>query len=66
MSYTIVWNEGKSEGIILSGEHAAKDAEYATTGKAIPGWHSMLASEFYEIYGQVASCTIQNNVEEIK
>lgn len=51
MSYTIVWNEGKSEGIILSGDNATNDAEYATTGKTIPGWHSTLASEFYEIYG---------------
>lgn len=66
MSYTVVWNEGKSAGIILSGENANKDAEYATTGKTIPGWYSALASEFYEIYGQDGGCTIQNNVEDIK
>ena len=65
MSYTIVWNKDKTEGIILSGEDAASDAKYATTGKSILGYYSALADEFYEIYGQFGGCTIQQ-VEEIK
>lgn len=63
MKYTIVWNEDKTEGVILSGRDAHDDAKYATTGKSIPGWHSTLASEFYDIYGEFQKCTIQNNVE---
>lgn len=65
MSYTIVWNENKTEGIILSGEDAYSDAKYATTGKSILGYYSTLASEFYETYGQDGGCTIQH-VKEIK
>lgn len=65
MSYTIVWNENKTEGIILSGEDAYGDAKYATTGKSILGYYSTLADGFYEIYGQDGGCTIQQ-VEEIK
>lgn len=30
MKYTIVWNENKTEGIILSGEDRLKDAEHAS------------------------------------
>lgn len=65
MNYIIVWNENKTEGIILSGEDAASNAKYATTGKCSAGWFSSISSEFYEIYGQDGCCTIQK-VEEIK
>lgn len=64
MIYTIVWNENKTEGIILSGEDANRDAKMATTGKH-NGWYSTLAGEFYETYGQDGKCTIQQ-VTEIK
>lgn len=46
MKYTIVWNENKTEGIILSGEDANRNAKMATTGK-YNGWYSTLAGEFY-------------------
>lgn len=65
MNYTIVWNENKTEGIILSGEDVYTDAKFATTGKSILGGYSTLASEFYETYGQYQNCTIQQ-VTEIK
>ena len=63
MSYTIVWNDNKTEGIILSGENATDDAKYATTGKSTPGWHSSLAADFYEAYGQYGKCAIQQATE---
>ena len=62
MKYTIVWNEDKTEGIILSGEDVNRNAKMATTGKH-NGWYSTLAGEFYETYGEYQKCTIQNNVE---
>lgn len=62
MKYTIVWNEDKTEGIILSGENALRNAVKATTGKS-NGFYSTLAGEFYETYGEFQKCTIQNNVE---
>lgn len=64
MSYTIVWNENKTEGIILSGENADVNAHKATTGEACQAY-SMLAGEFYETYDQYQNCTIQQ-VTEIK
>ena len=64
MNYTIVWNVNKTEGIILSGEDAHRDAKMATTGK-YNGWYSTLAGEFYETHGQYDKCTIQQ-VTEIK
>lgn len=65
MSYTIVWNENKTEGIILSGDHTRVNCKMATTGKSALGIHSTLSGEFYEIYGQYQNCTIQQ-VTEIK
>lgn len=62
MNYTIVWNESKTEGIILSGENALRNAVKATIGES-NGQYSTLAGEFYEIYGEFQKCTIQNNVE---
>lgn len=62
MNYTIVWNENKTEGIILSGENALRDAIKATTGQSF-GQYSTLAGEFYETYGEFEKCTIQNNLE---
>ena len=63
MSYTIVWNENKTEGIILSGDDVYTDAKFATTGKSILGGYSTLAEYFYETYGQYQNCTIQHKVE---
>lgn len=62
MSYTIVWNENKTEGIILSGEDANRDAKMATTGEH-DGMYSTLSGEFYEVYGQDGKCTIQHDAE---
>lgn len=62
MYYTIVWNENKTEGIILSGENAGRDAMMATLWMS-NGQYSTLAGEFYETYGEFQKCTIQNNVE---
>lgn len=62
MNYTIVWNENKTEGIILSGEDANRDAKMATTGEH-DGMYSTLAGEFYETYGQYENCTIQQVME---
>lgn len=62
MSYTIVWNENKTEGIILSGDKTDVSAHKAVTGEACQAYSS-LAGEFYEVYGQYQDCTIQHNVE---
>lgn len=62
MSYTIVWNENKTEGIILSGEGANRDAKMATTGEH-DVMYSALAGAFYEIYGQDGECVIQQLTE---
>lgn len=62
MKYTIVWNEDKTEGIILSGENAGRDAFKAISGMS-NGQYSTLAGEFYETHGEFQKCTIQTNVE---
>lgn len=64
MSYTIVWNENKTEGIILSGDTVDRDAKMAITGEH-DVMYSALAGAFYEVYGQDGKCTIQQ-VTEIK
>lgn len=63
MKYVIVWNENKTEGIILSGEDVLRNAVKATVGGGSNGQYSSLAGEFYEIYGEFQKCTIQRNVE---
>lgn len=62
MKYTIVWNENKTEGIILSGEDRMTDAEHAA-------WYddhldfgvSTLADHFRQIY-DFQKCTIQEGL----
>lgn len=58
----IVWNPGRSEGVIFMDEpttpgfpSAAQDAQQASTGKsAIRGVGSALAEHFFESYGEDA------------
>lgn len=51
MKYTIVWNENKTEGIILSGEDRMKDAEHAAGMKCnIRGGVSTIADKFNDVY----------------
>lgn len=56
MNYTIVWNENKTEGIILSGENVKRNVKKAITGES-NGQYSTLAGEFYETYGEYSKCT---------
>lgn len=55
MNYTIVWNENKTEGIILSDESDAQYAAYKSHEKN----YSTLADCFRDIYGVEQKCTIQ-------
>lgn len=59
MNYTIVWNENKTEGIILSGEESLDDAKYAI-GESYKLAHSSLAGCFRDIYGDCQTCTIDS------
>ena len=61
--YTIVWNENKTEGIILSGEDRLKDAEHAANISDF-GWRgvSSLAYTFKEDIGIYQKCTIQDGL----
>lgn len=63
MKYTIVWNENKTEGIILSGEDRLKDAEHAANISDF-GWRgvSSLAYTFKEDIGIYQKCTIQDSL----
>lgn len=63
MKYTIVWNENKTEGIILSGEDQLKDAEHAANISDF-GWRgvSSLAYTFKEDIGIYQKCTIQDGL----
>ena len=63
MKYTIVWNENKTEGIILSGEDRLKDAEHAANISDF-GWRgvSSLAYTFKEDIGIYQKCTIQDGL----
>lgn len=63
MKYTIVWNENKTEGIILSGEDRLKDAEHAANISDF-GWRgvSSLAYTFKEDIGIYQKCTIQDGI----
>lgn len=62
MKYTIVWNENKTEGIILSGERRLKDAEHATNMQD-NAWNgvSWLAYTFRDV-GIYQKCTIQDGL----
>ncbi|QDH85589.1 hypothetical protein [Proteus phage vB_PmiP_RS51pmB] len=63
MKYTIVWNENKTEGIILSGEDRLNDAEHAANISDF-GWCgvSSLAYVFKEDIGIYQKCTIQDGL----
>lgn len=63
MKYTIVWNENKTEGIILSGDDRLKDAEHAANVSDF-GWRgvSSLAYTFREDIGIYQKCTIQDGL----
>lgn len=62
MKYTIVWNEDKTEGIILSGEDRMKDAKHAAGLKGnIRGGVSALADHFRESY-DYQKCSIQDGL----
>lgn len=51
MKYTIVWNENKTESVILSGEDRMKDAEHAAGMKCnISGGVSTIADKFNDVY----------------
>lgn len=63
MKYTIVWNENKTEGIILSGEDRITEAEHACDIEDhLSGGVSTLADHFREIYGEYQECTIQDGL----
>lgn len=63
MKYTIVWNENKTEGIILSGEDSMKDAEHAANFDNHAGFGvSSLAYDFSDNYGKNQKCTIQDGL----
>lgn len=63
MKYTIVWNENKTEGIILSGEDRITEAEHACDIEDhLSGGVSTLADNFREIYGEYQECTIQDGI----
>lgn len=63
MKYTIVWNENKTEGIILSGEHKLKVAEYITSNKNNYGFGlSPVANRFRDHFGLTEKCTIQDGI----
>lgn len=63
MKYTIVWNENKTEGIILSGEDRLKDAEHAANFDNHAGFGvSSLACDFSDNYGKNQKCTIQDGI----
>lgn len=63
MKYTIVWNQNKTEGIILSGEDAPADADHAC---CIYNYRfqgvSSLAENFRDTHGKYQDCTIQNGL----
>ncbi|UIB81309.1 hypothetical protein [Flyfo podovirus Tbat2_2] len=66
MKYTIVWNENKTEGIILSGEDRLKDAEHAAwiddhLGRGV----STLADSFRDVY-DFQHCTIQDGLVPVQ
>lgn len=63
MQYTIVWNENKTEGIILSGEDRLKDAEHAADVSDF-GRRGVtsLAYVFREDIGIYQKCTIQDGL----
>lgn len=51
MKYTIVWNENKTEGIILGGDDRLKDAEHAAgLRNNIRGVVSTIADKFNDVY----------------
>lgn len=63
MKYTLVWNENKTEGIILSGEHKLKVAEYITSHKNSFGFGlSPVANRFRDHFGLTEKCTIQEGL----
>lgn len=63
MKYTIVWNENKTEGIILSGKHKLKVAEYITSNKNDYGFGlSPVANRFRDHFGLTEKCTIQDGL----
>lgn len=63
MKYTIVWNENKTEGIILSGEHQLKVSEYITSNKNNYGFGlSPVANRFRDHFGLTEKCTIQDGL----
>lgn len=64
MKYTIVWNENKTEGIILSGEDRLKDADHASgiNNRLIYGVSS-LADAFRENqYEKFDNITVQDGL----
>ena len=62
MKYTIVWNENKTEGIILSGEDRMKDAEHTMwIDDHLDCGVSTLADHFREIY-DYQKCTTQDGL----
>lgn len=64
MKYTIVWNENKTEGIILSGKDRLKDAEHAADISNTENgfWLSPVAFRFRSHYGLAEKCTIQDGL----
>lgn len=55
MAKWIVWNEGKSEAVVLDNK---QDADFAAGDGVEPYIHSALAERFKELYGDDA-CTVE-------
>lgn len=63
MNYTIVWNQNKTEGIILSGDDKLKIAKYTTSHDNHYGFGiSPVAYQFRDHFGLTEKCTIQNGL----
>lgn len=63
MKYTIVWNQNKTEGIILSGDDQLKIAEYTVNHDNRYGFGiSPVAYRFRDHFGLTENCTIQNGL----
>lgn len=67
MKYTIVWNQNKTEGIILSGEDAPAEADHACNiENYLHQGVSSLADYFRENYGEYQDCTTQNGLAPLQ
>lgn len=54
----VVWNESKTEGILLTGAEAEEEAMHACAVRTLNPV-STLADSFREIYGEYEPCTYE-------